>query len=93
MKDLTILNMKLIFFILASLEESWQSVSSCICLALVIIDLKMVLREFLGAMDFLGAQTFCIHETTEIIVVCKDKNFMFAAFQVVVPSLECFNNG
>ncbi len=29
----------------------------------------------------------------EVVVVCKHKNFMLAAFQVVPPSLEGLNNG
>ena len=38
-----------------------------------------------------GAQAFCLHEKTEVIVICKDENLMLAAFQVVAPSLEFFN--
>ena len=53
----------------------------------------MVLREFLGPAALSGAQALYIHETTEVIVVRKDENLIFAAFQIVAPSLECFNNG
>ena len=40
----------------------------------------MILREFLGPADLSEAQVLCINETTEIIVVRKDKNLMLAAF-------------
>ena len=53
----------------------------------------MILRELLGPTDLLEAQTLCIHEITEVIVVRKDKNLMLTAFQVVAPSFEYFNNG
>ena len=52
----------------------------------------MVLRELLGLADLSGAQAFRIHETTEVIVVRKDKNLMFTIFQIVTPRLEGFNN-
>ena len=53
----------------------------------------MVLRELLGSADLSRAQTLCIHETTEVIVVRKDKNLMLATFQIVMPCLESFDNG
>ena len=43
-------------------------------------------------MDFFGAQTLCIHETTKVIVVRKDKNLMFAACHVVALYSENFND-
>ena len=52
----------------------------------------MVLRELLGPADLSGAQALRIHETMEVIVVRKDKNLMLAAFQIVTPRLEGFDN-
>ena len=40
----------------------------------------MVLREFLGLTNLSGAQTLCIHETMEIIMIRKDENLMLPAF-------------
>ena len=48
--------------------------------------------KFLGLTDLSRAQAFCIHKTTEVIMVYKNKNLMLAAFQVVAPCLEGFNN-
>ena len=53
----------------------------------------MVLRKLLGLADLTKAQTFCIHKSTKVVVVNKDKNFIFVAFQVVTPSLESLNDG
>ena len=52
----------------------------------------MVSRELLGPSDLFGAQTLYIYETTEIIMVRKDKNLVLAAFQVVPPGLESLDN-
>ena len=52
----------------------------------------MILRELLGPTDLSGAQALRIHESTEVIVVRKDENLMLAAFQVVTPRLEGFDD-
>ena len=52
----------------------------------------MVLRELLGPINLSRAQTLCIHETTEVIIIYKDENFMLAAFQIIAPYLEGFDN-
>ena len=80
MQDLAILSLKLIFFILASLKKFWQSICSCICFALIIVDLEIVLRELLGLADLSAAQTLCIHKIIEVVVIRKDKNLMLAIF-------------
>lgn len=40
-----------------------------------------------------SALTFCIHKVFEIDVLCQDKYFILVFFQIVLPNLECFNNG
>lgn len=52
----------------------------------------MVPRELLGPPDLSGAQALCIHELAKVVVVGEHKDFVFAAFQVVAPSLEGFND-
>ena len=93
MKDSAILSSELLFFILAFLKKPRQNICSRICLTLAIVNLEVVSRELLGPANLSGAQTLRIHETIEVIVVCKDKNLMLAAFQVVASSFEYFNNG
>lgn len=38
-------------------------------------------------------RAFCIYQWTEVIVVGKDKDLVFATFQVVLLSLKNLNNG
>ena len=92
MKNFAIFSSELIFLILAFLEKFRQKICRRICLILAIIDLKVVLRKLLSPANLSGAQTLCIYKTTEIVIVCKDKNLMLVAFQVVAPSLEYLNN-
>ncbi len=56
------------------------------------MDLEVISNEFLGSADLTRAQTFCIYELTEVIMVNKDKNHIFAVFQVVAPSLKSLND-
>ncbi len=46
----------------------------------------------MGPADLTRAQVFQIPESTEVIMVSKNKDLVFAAFQVVAPSLKGFNN-
>ncbi len=91
-KNLSIFISERFFLGLASLGEARQSISRSISFSLTIIDSEVVSREFLGPADLTRAQGFCIQELTEVIMVSRDKNLVFAAFQVVVPSLKGFND-
>ena len=92
MKNISILIFERFFFGLASLREVRQSISHSISLSLMIIDLKVVLRKLLGPKDLAKVQAFCIYESTKVIMVSKDKDLVFATFQVVAPNLKGFNN-
>ena len=50
------------------------------------------MEELLGPADLSGAQILCIDEITEVIMVRKVENLMLAAFQIVTPHLEDFDN-
>ena len=93
MKDLAILSSELLLLILVSLRKPRQGICSRIHLTLTIVNLEIVLREFLGPADLSRAQALCIYERTEVIVIRKDENLIFAAFQIVAPSFEYLNNG
>ena len=88
MKNLSIFILEHFFLSLISLREAKQSICRSISFFLMIIYLKVVLRELLSLADLIRAQVFYIYELTEIVMVNKDKNFVFATFQVVVPSLK-----
>ncbi len=80
MQDLYILSLEDLFFFNTPLEVLKQGISSSISFALLIINWKVVPWQFLSLPDLPRAQAFCIHEAFEVVVVCKHKNFMFAAF-------------
>ncbi len=92
MENLGVFISESLFFGLAFLGEARQGISRSICLSLTIIDLKVVSRELLGLAYLTKAQAFRIHVSTEVIMVSKDKNLIFAALQVVAPSLKGFND-
>ncbi len=79
-ENLKVLISKSLFLGLASLREARQSINHNIFLSLTIIDSEVVLREFLGPANLARAQTLCIYELTEVIIVSKDKDLVFAAF-------------
>ncbi len=80
MEDLGVLISESLLLGLASLEEAKQGIRRSISLFLTIIDLKLVSRQLLGPADLTRTQTFCIHKSTEVIMVSKDENLVFAAF-------------
>lgn len=50
------------------------------------------MREFLGPTDLTKARLFISIKLTDVVIVDKDKNLMFANFKVVLPGFEGFNN-
>ena len=92
MENLDVFSLKLFFFILTPLREARESIYSPICLALTIINPKMMSGELLGPTDLSGAQALCIYESTEVIMVGKHQNFVLIAFQIVFPGLKSLNN-
>lgn len=92
MKNMRMLISESFFLGLGSLGKARQGISSRISLSLIIIDSDMISREFLCPANLTKTQTFCMYELAEVIMVSKDKDFIFIAFQVVTPSLENLNN-
>ena len=92
MKDSAILSLELIFLILASLRKPQQSICSCICFALMVVNLKIVSGELLGPVDLSGAKILHIHKATKVVVVCENKYLVLANFQIVMSCLKNFKN-
>lgn len=92
MKNLAIFSSKSDFFDLASREKVGQSICNFIDFFLIIIDLKMVLRELLSLVDQSRAQILYIYETTKVVIVSEIEDFVLTALQVVASSFEDFNN-
>ncbi len=92
MKNLGVLISENLFLGLTPLKEVRQGISRSISHSLTVIDSKVVLRELLGPADLAEAQTLCIHELTEVVVISEDEDRVFAVFHVVALSLKGFNN-
>ena len=67
-------------FDLVSLGEVRQRVCNSVGFSLVIIDLKIILRELLGPPDLTKTQVLCIYKLMKIVVVSKDKDLIFVTF-------------
>ena len=80
MQDFDVLYLEGVFFLSVPLEVSRQGIGSSVSFALIIIDSEVVTREFLGPADLFGAQTLRIHESLEVVMVNKHKDFMSKAF-------------
>lgn len=80
------------FFDLTSLKKSKKKHQLQYQLFLTIINQKIVLQKLLGSLNLIKTQAFYIYELTGVVIVSKNKNLIFAAFQVVMPSLISFNN-
>ncbi len=93
MKNLGILIFESFFLSLTSLREARQSISYRITFFLTIINLEVVSRDLVGSTDLTKAQALDIHKSTEVVIVSKNKDLVFVAFQVVASSLENLHDG
>ena len=92
MKNLNVFGWQFVFLGLISLRKARQRVCSSVCLALTIINSKLVMREFLSLADLFGAQTLRVHEPTKFVMVGKYQDFVLAAFQIVSLGLKNIND-
>ena len=72
-QDLDILGTKGFVFLCTLLGILRQGISGLVSLALTIIDLEVVTREFLGPSDLSKAQTLCFHESAKVVIIGKYK--------------------
>ena len=77
---------------LAFLREAIQSISHNISFSLIIIGLKVVSKKFFDLANLSRAQVFYIYKSTDVIMISKAPNLIFAAFYVVALSFQGFNN-
>ena len=92
LKNSCILSLKNFFLASAPLRVVEQSISSSIGLALVIIDAEIAVGQLLSSEDLARAQTFYIHELTQVVIIGQNQDLVLVAFQVVAPILKHFNN-
>lgn len=59
----------------------------------MVIDLEVVIKEFLGSLDLLRTQTLYIHESIKVVIVNKNDDLIVKTFYIVPPALKRLNNG
>ena len=79
MQDFDVLCLEGLFLLSAPLRVLRQGSSSNISFVLMIINSEVVTREFLSPADLPGAQTICVHELSEVVMIGKHKDFMLRA--------------
>lgn len=92
MKHLSFLIFEHFFLSVALLRKAKQGISYSISFSLIIIDSKVILREFLVITDLTKTQILSIYKLPKLVIINKDKNLRFAALQIVIPSLKDFND-
>ena len=90
MQDFDVLSIKGFFFFCTLLRVLRQGISNFVSLALTIVDLEVMVREFLGPTNLSRAQALCFYEPLEVVVVGEYKHLIVRPFLVVHPSLEGF---
>ena len=80
MQDLDVFGAEGLFFFCTLLRVLRQGISSFVNFALTIVDLKVIIREFLGPADLFGAQTLYVYKPAEVGVVSKYKHLMLKPF-------------
>ena len=79
MQNLDVLCFEGVFLLSIPLRVLRQGIGRSVSLALTIIDLEVVTREFLSPADLPRAQTLRVHELLEVVIVGKHKDFMSRA--------------
>ena len=79
MQNLDVLRSEVVFLLNTLLRVLRQGFGSSVSLALTIIDMEVVTREFLSPVDLSGAQTLRVYELSEVVMVSKHEDFMLRA--------------
>ena len=67
MKNLIIVSLKLIFFIFLFLKKLSQSIYNYICLILIVINLKIILKKFMDSINLSEDQILDIYEIINLL--------------------------
>lgn len=78
MKNFSVFISKHFLLVLTSLRGAKEGVCSRICLSFAIINAEVLSRELLDSTNFSKVETLNIYKLSEVIVISKDKNLIFA---------------
>lgn len=74
------------------MQKVKHSIYSSASFVLLIISLKIILKELLSLTNLTKTQLFYVYELIEVIMVGKNKDFIFAIFNIMSPDFKGFNN-
>lgn len=80
MQNFDVFGLEDFFFFCTLLRVLKLYINSFICLTLIIINLELISKKFLGLTDLFKAQTFNIHKPPKIVIVDEYKNFILRLF-------------
>ena len=80
MQDFDILGVEGLFFFGTLLRVLRQGINSSISLALTIVNIEVVAREFLSPADLSGAQTLRFYKPMEVVLVGEYEHLMLKPF-------------
>ena len=52
----------------------------------------MLLKELLDLSNLFGTQVFSNYKVTKIVIICKNKDLVFATFKIVLPYFKIPKN-
>lgn len=52
----------------------------------------MILKELFGLSNLVKTQTFFINKMTQVVIIDKNKTFIFLILKMILSSFEYFNN-
>lgn len=81
---------KIVFNILLKILR--KNIYSFFNLVLIIVNLKIILKEFLSSITLFKTPIFYIYKITNFVIIYKEKTFLFTIFWIIKPDFNYFNN-
>lgn len=81
---------KIVFSILLKILR--KNIYSFFNLVLIIVNLKIILKEFLSSITLFKTPIFYIYKITNFVIIYKEKIFLFTIFWIIKPGFNYFNN-
>ena len=75
-QDLDVFGSEGLFLLNTLLRVTRQGIGSSVCLTFLVVNPEVVMKEFLGPADLSEAQTLCVNEPAEVIVVGEYEHLM-----------------
>ena len=79
-QDFDVLGSEGFFLLCTLLRVLRQGIISPISLALMIVNLELIAREFLSLTDLSGVQTLCFHKLADVVMFREYENLMLRPF-------------